>query len=280
MIATDPLSLVFLACAIFAGGFLLITTLLGGGHTGAHGLHIGGHAIHLPHLGSAHAGASHAAHIASPASPAPPHAISTGGAHPSTANTASSANGAHSAGSVAGGASASPLQAFSDLLLGSLNLYGLLMFLLVFGVLGYLLHNGASSLPLVFVLLIAAGVGATGAVGVNALLSRLFIATQAGELTADSSRYEGRLGTVSMAIRPDGIGEILCVGATGGRQSFGARSANGQAIPTGSEIVILSYENGIAQVQTWESFLAGLKSGDAPELQSLDDSPFTQKQLT
>jgi len=268
VIATDPLSLVFLACALFSGGFLLITTLLGGGHAGAHSAHLGGHDIHLPHLGGSHAGASHAAHIA-------PHAdLSHAGAH-ATPDHAATAHGSN-----APAVSASPLQALSDLLLGSLNLYGLLMFLLVFGVLGYLLHNGASSLPLVLVLLIAAGVGVVGAVGVNALLARLFIATQSGELTADSSRYEGRLGTVSMAIRPDGIGEILCSGVSGGRQSFGARSADGRPIPAGTEVVILSYENGIARVQDWDGFLADLNSGEAPELQSLDDSPFTQKQLS
>lgn len=269
MIATDPLSLVFLTCALFSGVFLLVTTLLGGGHTGAHsgGFHIGGHAIHVPHLGGAHAGANHAGagHVAN--------GHTTAGAHPNGAHANSSAN------SSANTTFASPWQTLGDLLLGALSLYGVLMFLLVFGVLGYLLRNGPSTLPLIVILLIAALVGAVCAVGVNALLTRLFVTSQSGELTAESSHLEGRLGTVSMAIRPGGIGEVIFQGATGARQSVGARGVDGAAIPVGQEVVILSYENGVAQAQSWDAFMASLRTGDAHELQPLDEGVFAQKQL-
>jgi len=269
MIATDPLSLVFLTCALFSGVFLIVTTLLGGGHAGAHsgGLHLGGHDIHVPHLGAhAHIGASHAGHMV--------------GAHANGAHTAGShANTTANSSANANTTFASPWQTLGDLLLGALSLYGVLMFLLVFGVLGYLLHNGAKTLPLIVVLLFAALVGVACAVGINALLTRLFISTQSGELTAESSQLEGRLGTVSMAIRPGGIGEIIFEGATGARQSVGARCVDGAAIPVGQEVVILSYENGVAQAQAWDTFMASLRAGDAHELQPLDTGVFAQKQL-
>ncbi len=270
MIATDPLSLVFLTCALFSGVFLLVTTLLGGGHAGAHsgGLHLGGHAIHVPHLGGhlGHAGAGHAAS-----------AHATAGAH---ANGAHATSGQANATANATTTYASPWQTLGDLLLGALSLYGVLMFLLVFGVLGYLLHNGSSTLPLIVILLIAALVGVICAVGVNALLTRLFITSQAGELTADSSQLEGRIGTVSMAIRPGGIGEVIFQGATGARQSVGARCVDGGAIPVGAEVVILSYENGVAQAQSWDAFMASLGTERAHDLQPLDSGVFTQKQLS
>jgi len=274
MIATDPLSLVFLTCALFSGVFLLVTTLLGGGHAGAHSgsFHLGGHAIHVPHLGGAHAGANHAGagHMANG------HAAP--GAHANGAHTAGS-HATSTADSSANTTFASPWQTLGDLLLGALSLYGVLMFLLVFGVLGYLLHNGASTLPLIIILLIAALVGAVCAVGVNALLTRLFVATQAGELTDESSRLEGRMGTVSMAIRPGGIGEVIFQGVTGARQSVGARCVDGGAIPVGADVVILSYENGVAQAQQWDAFMASLRTGDAHDLQPLDTGVFAQKQL-
>lgn len=272
MIATDPLSLVFVTCALFSGAFLVITTVLGGGHSGgAHsgGLHLGGHAVHVPHLGG-HTGASHAA---TGAHAGATHA--TSGAH----NGSAARTNAGATSAAANASVASPLQALGDLLLGALSLYGVLMFLLVFGVLGYLLHNGLSTLPLIVIVLIAALVGAVCAVGVNALLTRLFVASQAGELTAESSRLEGRMGTVSMAIRPGGIGEIIFPSATGSRQSVGARSLDGSAIPVGTEVVILSYENGVAQAQQWDTFLASLRTGEAPDLQPLDTGVFAKKQL-
>lgn len=273
MVATDPLSLLFLACALFSGLFLVATTLLGAGHS-AHGLHLGGHAVaHAPHLGAgghatAHIGnTGHVTHIgAAPHAGAPGHvATANNGAHAIT-QTSSSSSAATPASAGAG-----LWQALTGLLLASLNLYGALMFLLIFGVLGYLLLNGFKALPLVFVLLIAAGFGATCAVAVNALLARLFFENEAGLLTAENSQMEGRLGTVSMAIRPEGgIGEVIFTGASGGRQSVGARSVNGEAIPVGAEIVLLSTQDGVATVQTWESFLADAHADRQGALNTLE----------
>jgi hypothetical protein len=106
------------------------------------------------------------------------------------------------------------------------------------------------------VLLTAAFVGALAAIAVNAALTRLFITSQAGELSADSSRLEGRMATVSLAIREQGLGEVVYSGEAGARQSLGARSADGAAIAAGTQVVIVETAHGLASVQPWERFLA------------------------
>ncbi len=246
MLATDPLSLVFVTCIVFSGAFLVVSTLLGLGH--GHILHIGhaGHVAHVAHVG--HAGhatpAGHAAHSTST------HGATHGAAHgqPGSAN-----------GQAGPPAPVSPWQSLSTALLGALNLYGLLMFLLVFGLVGYILHNATRTGALLAVL-VPIFLAAAAAIATSALLRRLFESDDAGELTDKNSQIEGQLGTVTMAIRAGGVGEAVFTSANRGRQSVSARSADGQAIPAGTQIVILSYEQGIARVQTWERFLASTRA--------------------
>lgn len=243
MFATDPLSLLFLGCALFSGLFLVLTVVLGVGH--GHAGHLGGHVGGHP---GGHLGGHVAGHVAGQS--AAHHLV--GQAH---VPAQSDGRGAAVAQTPAGGGLWSGLQ---DLLLGSLNLNGALMFLLVFGVLGYLLNVGHAGATLL-ILLIAAFIGALAAIVVNAALTRIFITSQAGELSADSSRREGRLATVSIAIRAQGIGEVIYTGEAGARQSVGARSADGSAIPAGAQVVIVEEAHGLATVQPWESFLTGAR---------------------
>jgi membrane protein implicated in regulation of membrane protease activity len=151
---------------------------------------------------------------------------------------------------------------------GALSLYGILTFLLVFGLLGYLLHNSAN-LGVVATLFFALVVGIASAVLVSALLTRIFLQSQTLEMSPEASRLEGRLGTVSMAIHDGGIGEVIFKGPTGARQSVGARSVGGRPIPSGAEVVILSYRDGIANVQPWDQFMASVRAGEAPQLEAL-----------
>jgi membrane protein implicated in regulation of membrane protease activity len=69
----------------------------------------------------------------------------------------------------------------------------------------------------------------------------------------DPAMYEmiGVLGNVSSAIRPDGIGEVL-YSRDGARHSVPARSEDSRSIPSGAEVVVMRYENGIAYVRRWE----------------------------
>ncbi|HEV2405127.1 MAG TPA: hypothetical protein VGR88_06725, partial [Ktedonobacterales bacterium] len=168
MIATDPLSLMFLACFVFAGTFLVLSTVLGVGH--GHALHLGGHAIgHTPHvLHGVHAG-GHSGHATT---------------HTDAAQSPSAE------------VAASPLQSLRTLFDNGLNLYSVLTLLLIFGLLGYLLHNVAH-LGDILTLVLAIGFGAGSGLAIGGLMSRVLSAGGGGELTADSSRLEGRLGTVS-----------------------------------------------------------------------------------
>ena len=260
MIATDPLSLVFIGCMVFSGAFLVISTLLGVGeshighlgHVGGHDVghdfghdfghgagHDVGHAIHHDiHLGHADAGhaAGHAAH---------------GDAHGDSSAAQTTA-------------SPSLWTSISSTLLGALNLYGLLMFLLMFGLVGYVAHN-MLSWDALFVIVVPLLIGVICATGLTALLHALFATSKDTVLTADDARLEGRLGSVTMPIRAGGVGEVIFTRKGGGRQSVGARGANGETIPAGSEIVILDYLDGIATVQTWESFLVSARAGDPLE---------------
>ena len=253
MLATDPLSLLFIGCAVFSAAFLLVATLTGAGHGHLLHLHFGAHATHVGHI--AHAG--HVAHAA---------------------HAAHSANGSHAAhgGHVAtGGESGSPsaLQSAGAAVAGVLeqmvNLYGILVFLLIFGVLGYLLRN-FGALPTVVTLLLALVVGLVCSGATSMLLARLFLLETPRSLTRESSRMEGRLAEVSIAVRAGGIGEVIYQGEAGGRHSIGARSSDGEPIPTGTSVVILDYEDGIARVQPWDRFLASARAGEQPRIAPVD----------
>jgi hypothetical protein len=243
MIATDPLSLIFLGCFLFAGLFLVVTTLLGVDHGHAIGFH--GHLGHM-HLGG-HAG--HAGHVA--------HA---------NGHTSGHAGGQTDASSSAG---PTPLNSVLNVLADGLNLFSLLALLFFFGLLGYLLHN-FTDLGVTFSTLVALALGLSAALLTGTLMSRLFLLAESNFLSSDSSRLEGRLGQVSVNIRAGGLGEVIFTNVSGARTSVGARSQDGVAIPAGTEIVIIGYENGIASVQPWDSFMARLRAGNAPALQPIE----------
>lgn len=259
MLSTDPLSLVFIGCAVFSGVFLVISTLLGFGgshdfHIGHADVHAGGHDFHVGHADVS--GAAHAAgHVAGHA------AGHTGDAHAAHAHA--------DTGSAQATATPSVWSSIANTLLGSLNLYALLMFLLIFGLVGYVAHAVLGWATL-FVILIPLLFGVACAIGLSTLLHVLFATDKDTVLTASDARLEGRLGTVTMAIRAGGIGEIIFTRKGGGRQSIGARSTSGDALPAGSEVVILDYQDGIASVQSWDTFLDAVRMGQMPELAPIE----------
>ncbi|HEV8192400.1 MAG TPA: NfeD family protein [Ktedonobacterales bacterium] len=256
MPATDPLSLVFLGCVIFSGGFLVISTLLGLGHTDG-GLHIGhGHGLHLGHdLGGHDAG--HAGH-----------AIHTDTIHGHSQISDGSSHGHVVHADTGLQSSPSPWTTLTAAFWGALTLYGLLMFLLVFGLVGYVLHNALGLGLLALTVAILLGVGSS--IGLTTLLSRVFSPGEETILTAESSQLEGRVGQVTMSIRPGGIGEVIFTRKGGGRQSIGARSADDEAIPREADVVILGYRGGIATVQAWDRFISNVRAGTMPLLEPLE----------
>ena len=76
---------------------------------------------------------------------------------------------------------------------------------------------------------------------------------------ADYDRV-GVLGRVSSAIRIGGTGEII-FSQEGTRQTCGARSDNGEALPRGAEVIVTRYEHGIAYVRRWEEMADGRRDG-------------------
>lgn len=254
MIATDPLSLVFLGCVLFAGAFLVVSLAAGIGHL--HVFHVGhpgavAHVATVAHPGTVGhvAQAGHVGHV--PQLDQPAHAISP--AH---------AGAGHATGATpTDGTAANLWTSVGDTLLGSLNVFAVLTFLFFFGLLGYLLHN-ATNLADVLTLVVPAIVGAGLALAVGTIVARLFAST-AGVLTAEGSRLEGQIGRVSRAIRPGGVGEIIFRGVVGTSQSIGARDADGGSIPPDTEIVIVAVRDGIAEVQTWDAFMRAARAGQA-----------------
>jgi hypothetical protein len=87
-----------------------------------------------------------------------------------------------------------------------------------------------------------------------AMIARIFGNSESAT-EQDVSDRTGLLGKVSMTIQEGGLGEILYVSPGGMRKSIPARSTDGQRLERGQEIVVVNYQNGIAEVDTWEHFI-------------------------
>ncbi len=82
------------------------------------------------------------------------------------------------------------------------------------------------------------------------------------ELTAADTDILGVLGLVTGPIREGGIGEIQ-FSQNGARRFAPARSEAGVALPRGTEVVVMRYEQGIAYVRPWDE-LSGESLSDEP----------------
>lgn len=255
--ATDPLSLLFIGCFLFGLLFLLVTTLLGNlGHSGhgdlGHHVDVGHHAGHigLHHVGSIQGKGLSVGH-------------GTGHAD-SQAHTTPSPKGA-----------AQSSQGNDFLLLTYVNPTSIVLFLLGFGFFGYVFHNTAA-LALPFTLVLAGVSGFIVAVLILTMLNRLFGDSE-GATVQDVSDRTGLLGKVSVTIQENGLGEILYISPGGMRKSIPARSVDGCRLERDQEVVVVNYQHGIAEVDTWDHFVnqesreAGGDSAipDADELASL-----------
>ncbi|MGB8683408.1 MAG: hypothetical protein WCD12_11040 [Candidatus Binatus sp.] len=127
-------------------------------------------------------------------------------------------------------------------------------FLAWFGGTGYLLTRH-SSLLVTVVIILAIVAGLTGATLVFWFIVKFLLTHDQALDPADYDRV-GVLGCVSSAIRMGGTGEII-FSQEGTRQTCGARSENGEAIPHGAEVIVTRYEHGIAYVRRWEEMADG-----------------------
>lgn len=218
MLETDPLSLLFIACFLFGLLFLVVAALLGsvGGHGGEH---IGGtHHIDVGgHAGQAHALHSGHTHLVHPTS----HSGHDGG-HIST-------------------------------FLAFFNPTSIVLFLMGFGFFGYVFHNNTS-----FALPLSIALAALGGLVVSALLLALIgrvFGDSEGATVQDVSDRTGLLGKVSMAIPENGLGEVIYVSPGGMRKSIPARTLDGRRLERDQEVVVVNYQRGIAEVDTWDHFV-------------------------
>lgn len=231
LIATDPLSLVFIACFLFGLLFLVAAALLGSlGH--GHGMgHEVGHAAlqHGPISGHTHVG--HVAHV---------DGLHAGHAHAHGHDTHHST--AHAQGSN-----------FS--ILTYINPTSVVLFLLGFGFFGYIFHNTAAlALPLAIILAVISGFVIAGLL--LALIDRVFGDSE-GATVQDVSDRTGLLGKISLPIQENGIGEMIYISPGGMRKSIPVRSVDGSRLERDQEVVVVNCDgNGIAEVDTWEHFIS------------------------
>jgi hypothetical protein len=245
MLATDPLSLVFIACFLFGLLFLVVAALLGsvGGHGGGH---IGG--THHIDVGG-HTGQAPAFHSGDHT-----HLI-----HPTTQS-------AHSGGQ-------------ANAILAFLNPTSIVLFLVGFGFFGYVLHNNTSlALPISLALAVLSGV--VIAALLLALISRVFGDSE-GATVQDVSDRTGLLGKVSMTIPENDLGEVIYVSPGGMRKSIPARTLDGRRLERDQEVVVVNYQHGIAEVDTWDHFVnqeeseitLGSEASSLAELRALLEQP-------
>jgi hypothetical protein len=221
----DPLAAVFVFCFVFGVATSLLSLALGalqgGGGDGGHS----GHAVdgdpgglHLGGEGGGDGG----------------HALAHAGA-------ASGGENLHVDLAEGQGGQVSPF-----------NLQTISTFLAFFGGSGWVLYSSVGLAP-ALALIVATVIGVAGGAVVFLFLVKVLLASQRF-MDPASSRMEGTVARVSMAIRADGTGEIV-FSRDGTRRSEGARSATGAPIAAGTEVVIVRYDRGLAYVEPWASYV-------------------------
>ena len=238
LIATDPLSLLFIGCFLFGLLFVLVSALLGNLGHGS------GHISHGAHIGSAHAvvhsstALSHGTHVA--------HAGHLHGSQSSTANAGND---------------------FLSSFFANISPISIALFLLGFGFFGYVIHNTALlAVPFVLVL---AGVSGFIIAGLLLLMINRMFGNIAEPVAQDVTDRTGLLGRVSITVPENGLGEILYISPAGMRKSIPARSIDGRKIERDQEVVVANYHSGVAEIDTWDHFIN--QEGTIPETYATDD---------
>lgn len=140
-----------------------------------------------------------------------------------------------------------------ELIGGLFNLTSILAFLTWFGGIGYLFRNAAGWNAFLS-LVLGIGGGLVAALAVSWFV--INVLRKSGEFL-DPADYEttGRVARVTSGIRTGGFGEIVYeLGGT--RQVSSARAETGEAIPYGTEVVVMRVEKGVAIVEPFDALLA------------------------
>ena len=134
-----------------------------------------------------------------------------------------------------------------------LNPTSLVLFLVGFGFFGYVFHNNTTlALPLSIALAVVGGL--VIAALLLALIGRVFGDSE-GATVQDVSDRTGLLGKVSMTIPENSLGEVIYVSPGGMRKSIPARTLDGRRLERDQEVVVVNYQRGIAEVDTWDHFV-------------------------
>jgi membrane protein implicated in regulation of membrane protease activity len=141
------------------------------------------------------------------------------------------------------------------------SLGALLVFLSWLGGVGFVLRRG-SDWPLIVALPVAALLGVGVAAVVQWAIRKLSNPT-GSVLEPEQYRMPGTLGHVSSSIRAGGTGEVVYEQG-GVRHVMAARASGAQTLPRGTEVVVLSVEQGIATVEVFDAFW-DLDHGDDAE---------------
>jgi len=107
-------------------------------------------------------------------------------------------------------------------------------------------------LPLTLVL---AGIGGLLIAAVILVLLSRLLSDSGTDIANDVSDRTGMLGKVSLTIPANGLGEIIYVSPGGLRKSIPARTTDGRRLERGQEVVVVNYQQGVAEVDTWERFM-------------------------
>jgi hypothetical protein len=218
----DPLEAVFVFCFVFGVAMSVISLALGAfksGDSGVDGHGDGGH------LGGGDDGGLH---------------LGDGGGDAGAGHVV-----VHDGGTAGSEGKTTSLQP------SPLNLQTITAFLAFFGGSGWVLYSSVG-LGAALALIVATIVGVGGGAVVFLFLVKVLLAGQRF-MDPASSRMEGTVARVTMAIRENGTGEIG-FSRDGTRRSEGARSVDGKSIPAGTEVVIVRYERGLAYVEPWASY--------------------------
>ncbi len=129
------------------------------------------------------------------------------------------------------------------------NYATLTAFLAWFGGMGFLLTT-YSTLMVAVVMTIAIAAGLVGSAIIFLFVVKLLLRHDHPLDPADYDRV-GVLARISSPIRPGGTGEII-FSQGGTRQTCGARSDGGEALPRGTEVIVTRYERGLAYVRRWD----------------------------
>ncbi len=126
-------------------------------------------------------------------------------------------------------------------------------FLTWFGGTGYILTEWGG-FGLFVVVGVAFVVGLAGAALIFLFVAKVLSGSER-PLDPSDYRIPGALGTVSSPVLDGGTGEMI-FRQQGRRRGIPIRSDVGNPIPTGKEVVVTRYEDGIAYVREWDDLTA------------------------